>query len=90
MFKVKNNTAPEIMKELFAPKMGPYNLCHNKSFKISRVDSIWNDNGLVFLSRSEEFSNKRRQATAFQLLSLTWRILKVTSQSQNCLIVTPF
>ena len=48
MFKVKNNTAPEIMKELFAPKMGPYNLCHNKSFKISRVDSIWNGNGLVF------------------------------------------
>ena len=63
MFKVKNNTAPEIMKELFAPKMGPYNLCHTKSFKISRVDSIWNDNGLVFYldPKSSRIKEDRQQ-----------------------------
>ena len=63
MFKVKNNIAPEIMKELFAPKMGPYNLCHNKSFKIRRVDSIWNDNGLVLYldPKSSRIKEDRQQ-----------------------------
>ena len=41
MFKVKDNTAPEIMKELFAPKMSPYDLRNNNSFK-RRVYSVWN------------------------------------------------
>ena len=27
--------------------MGPYNLCHNNSFKRRRIDSVWNGNGLV-------------------------------------------
>ena len=39
IFKVKNN-APEIMKELFAPKMSPYDL-RNNSFKRRRVNSVW-------------------------------------------------
>ena len=32
MFKVKKNVAQEIMKELFAPKMSPYDLRNNNSF----------------------------------------------------------
>ena len=42
MFKVKNNIAPEIMKELFAPKMTSYHLRNNNSFKRRRVKSGWN------------------------------------------------
>ena len=42
MFKVKNNIAPEIMKELFAPKMTSYHLGNNNSFKRRRVKSVWN------------------------------------------------
>ena len=41
MFKVKNNIAPEIMKELFAPKMSSYDLRNNDSFKRRRVNSAW-------------------------------------------------
>ena len=41
MFKVKNNIAPEIMKELFAPKMSSYDLRNNNSFKRRRVRSVW-------------------------------------------------
>ena len=41
MFKVKNNIAPEIMKELFAPKMSSYDLRNNNSFKRRRVKSVW-------------------------------------------------
>ena len=41
MFKVKNNIAPEIMKELFAPKMSSYDLRNNDSFKRRSVNSIW-------------------------------------------------
>ena len=37
MFKVKNNIAPEIMKEIFAPKMSP----DNHTFKRRRVNSVW-------------------------------------------------
>ena len=37
MFKVKNNIAPEIMKEFFVPKMSPYDLRNNHSFKRRRV-----------------------------------------------------
>ena len=47
MFKVKNNTAPEIMKKLFAPKMGPYDLRNNDSFKRRRINSIWHGTQLV-------------------------------------------
>ena len=41
MFKVKNNIAPEIMKNLFAPKVSPYDLrnynsFHSFKFKIKR------------------------------------------------------
>ena len=36
MSKVKNNIAPEIMKELFAPKMSSYDLRNNNSFKRRR------------------------------------------------------
>ena len=39
LFKVKNNVAPEIMKELFAPKMNHYDLRNNSSFKKRRVNS---------------------------------------------------
>ena len=41
MFKVKNNIAPKIMKELFAPKMISYDLRNNNSFKRRRVKSVW-------------------------------------------------
>ena len=41
MIKVKNNTAPEIMKEIFAPKMSAYDLRNNHSFKRRRVNSVW-------------------------------------------------
>ena len=41
MFKVKNNIALEIMKELFAPKMSSYDLRNNNSFKRRRVNSVW-------------------------------------------------
>ena len=41
IFKVKNNIAPEIMKELFAPKISPYGLRNNNSFKRRRVNSVW-------------------------------------------------
>ena len=40
MFKVKNNVALEIMKELFAPKTSPYDLRNNNSFKRMRVNSV--------------------------------------------------
>ena len=42
MFKVKNNISPEIMKELFAPKMTPYDLRNNNSFKRRRVNFVRN------------------------------------------------
>ena len=41
MFEVKNNLAPEITKELFAPKISPSDLCINNSFKRRRVNSVW-------------------------------------------------
>ena len=41
MFKVKNNIAPEIMKELFAPKMSSYDLRNNDSFQRRSVNSVW-------------------------------------------------
>ena len=41
MFKVKNNIAPEIMKELFSPKISHYDLRNNNSFKSRRVNSVW-------------------------------------------------
>ena len=41
MFKVKNNIAPEIMKELFAPKISSYDLRNNDSFKRRSVNSVW-------------------------------------------------
>ena len=44
MFKVVklHNIAPEIMKELFAPKMSPYDLRNNNSFKSRRVKHTGN------------------------------------------------
>ena len=47
MFKVKNNIVPEIMKELFAPKMSLYDLRNNNSLKRRKVNSVWNDTELV-------------------------------------------
>ena len=41
MFKVKNNIAPEIMKELFAPKMSPNKFHNNNSFKRRGVNFVW-------------------------------------------------
>ena len=45
MFKVKNNIAPEIMKQLFAPKMRCYDFRNSNSFKRSRVNSVWHGTG---------------------------------------------
>ena len=47
MFKVKNNIAPEIMKELFAPKVSHYDLHNNNSFKRRRVYFVWHGTKLV-------------------------------------------
>ena len=41
LFKVKNNIAPEITKELFALKMSFYDLRKNNSFKRRRLNSVW-------------------------------------------------
>ena len=41
IFKVKNNIALEIMKELSAPKMSSYDLRNNDSFKRRRVNFVW-------------------------------------------------
>ena len=40
MFKVKNNIVPKFLKEMFAPKMSPYDLRNNNSFKRSRVSEL--------------------------------------------------
>ena len=47
MFKVKNNIAPKIMKEVFAPKMSPYELYNNNVFKRRRINSLWHGTELV-------------------------------------------
>ena len=48
MFQVKNSIVPEIMKELFAPKMSPDDLRNNNSFKRRRVNSVWHAIESVF------------------------------------------
>ena len=48
MFKVKNNIAPEIIKEIFAPKTSPYDLRNIHLFKRRRVNSLWHDSESVF------------------------------------------
>ena len=53
MFKVKNNIGPEIIKELFAPKVSSYELRDNNSFKRRRVNSVWHGTDNVVLSRSK-------------------------------------
>ena len=40
MLKVKNSVAPEIIKELLAPKMSPYELRNSHSFKRRRVNFV--------------------------------------------------
>ena len=40
MFKVKNNIAPEIMKELFTSKMSSYDLRNNNLFE-SKICVAW-------------------------------------------------
>ena len=40
-FEVKNNIAPEIIKEVFTPKTSPSGFRNNNSFKRSRVNSVW-------------------------------------------------
>ena len=63
MFKVKINIAPEIMKELFAPKMRPYDFRNNNSFKRRRVNCLaWHWVGVLSRSKNMGFStqwNKR-------------------------------
>ena len=53
MFKVKNSVAPEVMKELFAPKVSPYDL-RNKSSK-KRVSFAWHDTELVSYLQSVSY-----------------------------------
>ena len=45
---MKNNIALEIMKELFAPKTGQYDLRNNNSFQRRKVSSVWRDTESVF------------------------------------------
>ena len=42
MFKVKNDIAPEILKELLVLKISPYDLCYNNWFQGRRVNSVCN------------------------------------------------
>ena len=51
---MKDNIAPEIMKELFASKMGPYDLRNSNSFKRRRVNSVWH--GTESVSKNMGFS----------------------------------
>ena len=41
IFKAKKSIAPEIMKELFAPYMGPHDLRKKNSFKRRRINFAW-------------------------------------------------
>ena len=41
MFKVQNNIAQEIIKELSTPKINPYDNCNNNLFKRRRLNSVW-------------------------------------------------
>ena len=43
MFKVENNIASNIMKELFASEMSPYDLRNNNSLNTRRTISVWHD-----------------------------------------------
>ena len=47
MFKVTNNIAQEIMKELSAPKINSYDNCNNNLFKGRRLNSVWHNTELV-------------------------------------------
>ena len=53
MFKVKNNVAPEVMKELFAPKVSPYDLRHKSSKR--RVSFAWHDTESVSYMQSVSY-----------------------------------
>ena len=48
MFKVKNNIALKIMKVLFAPKIGQYDLRDNNWFNRRKVNSFWRGTESVF------------------------------------------
>ena len=41
MLKVKNNIPPGIMKELFPPKISPYDLINKNAFKNRKGNSVW-------------------------------------------------
>ena len=79
MFKVKNNIAPEIMKELFAPKMSPYDLRNNNSFKSKRVNSVWHGTESVsYLGPKIKEKVTRKRST--KRLKHTGNILKKNLQ----------
>ena len=41
IINVKNIIGPEIMNEVFAPKVSPYYFHNNNSFQKKRVNSLW-------------------------------------------------
>ena len=81
MFKVVklHNIASEIMKELFAPKMSPYDLRNNNSFKSKRVNSVWHGTESVsYLGPKIKEKVTRRRST--KRLKHTGNILKKNLQ----------
>ena len=40
IFKIKNNIAHEIMKEVFVPAISSYNISNNNSFQRIRINSF--------------------------------------------------
>ena len=67
MFKVKKNIAPEIMKELFAPKMSPHDFRNNNSFKRRRVNSVWHGTELVSYLGPQIWDSVPNEINCFKL-----------------------
>ena len=50
MFKIHRGLSPDILTEIFVPKVSLYNLCRNNNFERCQVYSVYHDNeSLSFL-----------------------------------------
>ena len=41
MYKIANNMSPDLLNEIFTPKIGPYNLRRNHSFTSRQVHTVY-------------------------------------------------
>ena len=86
MFKVKNNVAPEIMQELFTPKMCLYDLCNNNSFKRRRVNYVWHSTesvsylGLKIWDLVHNEIKESESLNAFKLKIKRWSLKDVHAE----------